>query len=350
MPEETLLRVENLVKHFPVDDGTAGRRHRALLRAVDGVSFELAAGETLGLVGESGCGKSTLAQTLLRLVEPTSGKVYYRGKDVYSMSRTELRGFRKNVQVVFQDPFESLNPRKTVGQIIAEPWTIHRDLVPKAQWRSRAAELLELVGLHPQHIDRHPGQFSGGQRQRIGIARAVAVQPDLLICDEPVSALDVSVQAQILNLIQDIQRELGLAVIFISHDLGVVRHISDRIGVMYLGRMMEYGAEADVFERPQHPYTEALIGSVPVPRSERDSGPPRRILEGDLPSPVNPPSGCRFRTRCWKAAAVCTDREPVLQAQTDEHSHVACHFPADSQSLHPDPFVHPRPHEVNAHV
>ncbi|PWU55414.1 peptide ABC transporter ATP-binding protein [Micromonospora globispora] len=337
MPEEPMLRVENLVKHYSINNGMRGRRHGAVLRALDGVSFQVAAGETLGLVGESGCGKSTLAQTLLRLVEPTSGHVYYRGKDVYSMSRKELKDFRKHAQVVFQDPFESLNPRKTIGQIIAEPWTIHRGLVPRAQWRSRAAELLELVGLRRDHIDRHPGQFSGGQRQRIGIARAVAVEPDLLICDEPVSALDVSVQAQILNVIQDIQREFGLGVIFISHDLGVVRHISDKIGVMYLGRMMEYGSESDVFERPRHPYTQALISAVPVSRSERETALPRRILAGDLPSPVNPPSGCRFRTRCWQAEAICAEREPALETHhADERTRVACHFPASSIALSTD--------------
>ena len=342
MTEEPLLRVENLVKHYTVDDEMTGRHDGAVLRAVDGVSFQLAVGETLGLVGESGCGKSTLAQTLLRLVEPTSGHVYYRGQDVYSMSRRELKDFRKKVQVVFQDPFESLNPRKTVGQIIAEPWTIHRGMVPRGQWRSRAAELLELVGLHPQHLDRYPGQFSGGQRQRIGIARAVAVEPDLLICDEPVSALDVSVQAQILNLIQDIQDELGLGIIFISHDLGVVRHVADQIGVMYLGKMMEYGAEADVFERPRHPYTEALISSVPVSRTERETSPQRRILAGDLPSPVNPPSGCRFRTRCWQAVDNCADQEPEIGTHdVDESSQVACHFPASSKTMSHDLLLGP---------
>lgn len=336
MSDEPLLRVENLTKHYVVDDTRGGRRGAALLRAVDGVSFDLAAGETLGLVGESGCGKSTLAQTLLRLVEPTSGHVYFRGQDVLAMSRRELKEFRKHVQVVFQDPFESLNPRKTVGQIIAEPWTIHRDLVPKSKWRVRASELLELVGLRPEHLDRYPGQFSGGQRQRIGIARAVAVEPQLLICDEPVSALDVSVQAQILNLIHDVQLELGLAVIFISHDLGVVRHVSDRIGVMYLGRMMEYGDESDVFERPRHPYTEALISSVPVSRAERQAAGPRRILTGDLPSPVNPPSGCRFRTRCWRAQALCAEEEPLLQAQhADDPTLVSCHFPSGALSTTP---------------
>jgi oligopeptide transport system ATP-binding protein len=321
-----LLKVTDLVKHYPITSGTVRRRQTGALRAVDGVSFELRAGQTLGLVGESGCGKSTLARTLLRLVEPTAGHAYFRGDDIFAMSKDELRDFRRSVQVVFQDPFESLNPRMTVGQIISDPWVIHPGIVPKHQRRRRVSELLEMVGLRPDFIDRFPGQFSGGQRQRIGIARALALNPDLIICDEPVSALDVSVQAQVVNLLQDIQKEFDLAYIFIAHDLGVVRHIADDVGVMYLGKMVEYGTETSVFSEPQHPYTKALMSAVPVAKFDRKNRAARIILLGDVPSPANPPSGCSFRTRCAYVQDVCSVAEPALEAHDSIDHETACHF------------------------
>jgi len=295
------------------------------LRAVDGVSFELQRGETLGLVGESGCGKSTLSQTLLRLVEPTSGHAYFRGRDIFAMSRQELKDFRRKVQIVFQDPFESLNPRMTIGQIVAEPWAIHRGIVERSAQRSRAAELLELVGLKAKHIDRYPEQFSGGQRQRIGVARAIALNPEIIICDEPVSALDVSVQAQVVNLLQDLQKELGLSYIFIAHDLAVVRHIADRVAVMYLGKIVEQGTESELFDHPRHPYTQALVSAVPVAKFEH-GGRQRILLTGEVPSPANPPSGCRFHTRCRHVESICRETQPELAARGIEGHETACHL------------------------
>jgi len=321
-----LLKVSNLVKHYPIFTGSVRRKQTGALRAVDGVSFELHAGRTLGLVGESGCGKSTLARTLLRLVEPTSGHAYFRGRDIFAMSKDELRAFRRSVQVVLQDPFESLNPRMTVGQIISEPWVIHSGVVAKAQRRHRVGELLEMVGLRPDFIDRFPAQFSGGQRQRIGIARALALNPALIICDEPVSALDVSVQAQVVNLLQDIQKEFHLAYIFIAHDLGVVRHIADDVGVMYLGKMVEYGSEAAVFSSPRHPYTKALMSAVPVAKFGNEKRADRILLVGDLPSAANPPSGCHFRTRCSYAQDICSVAEPELESRDGGNHETACHF------------------------
>ncbi|MFD1505759.1 ABC transporter ATP-binding protein [Georgenia yuyongxinii] len=327
-PGEPLLEVVDLHKHYPVKEGRVRKRQTATLRAVDGVTFTVHEGESFGLVGESGCGKSTLAQTMTRLVEPTSGQVRYRGQDIMTMTKAELRGFRRKVQIVFQDPFESLNPRKTVRQILGEPWEVHPDVVARKDRRRRAAELLEMVGLRPDHLDRYPGQFSGGQRQRIGIARALALEPELIVCDEPVSALDVSVQAQVINLLQELQTELGLSYVFIAHDLGVVRHIADSVGVMYLGRMVEHGAEADIFERTQHPYTQALLRSVPVARFGAGADrPPRQLLTGDVPSPINPPSGCRFRTRCAFATDRCAESEPLLPGYHTVGHGVACHFP-----------------------
>lgn len=331
-PGEPILRVEGLVKHFPIMSGSIRKRQTGALRAVDGVGFELRPGESLGLVGESGCGKSTLAQTLLRLVEPTSGHAYYRGQDIFAMSRKELKELRRKMQIVFQDPFESLNPRMTVGQIIAEPWVIHRGIVPRSEQRKCAAALLEMVGLRPQHIDRYPAQFSGGQRQRIGVARAIALNPEVIICDEPVSALDVSVQAQVVNLLQDLQRNLGLSFIFIAHDLGVVRHIADNVAVMYLGKIVEYGTESDIFERPRHPYTEALVSAVPVAKFDRSGRRERILLIGDVPSPANPPSGCNFRTRCRYAQDVCQEVEPSLEERGIPGHESACHFSGVGQN------------------
>jgi oligopeptide/dipeptide ABC transporter ATP-binding protein len=323
--DEPILRVEGLVKHYPIVSGTVRKKKIGAIRAVDGVSFDLRRGETLGLVGESGCGKSTLSQTLLRLVEPTAGHAYYRGQDIFAMSRKELKDFRRKVQIVFQDPFESLNPRMPVGQIIAEPWAIHPGIVPKSGQRERAAELLELVGLKPQHLDRYPEQFSGGQRQRIGVARAIALNPEIIICDEPVSALDVSVQAQVVNLFQDLQKELGLSYIFIAHDLGVVRHIADRVAVMYLGKIVEYGSDTSVFEEPRHPYSEALVSAVPVARFENPVR-ARILLTGEVPSPADPPSGCHFHTRCRYVEDLCRQVEPELLARGVPGHETACHL------------------------
>ncbi len=323
---EPLLQVDNLVKHFPIRRGIVFKRHVGDVKAVNGVSFELRRGETLGLVGESGCGKSTVARTILRLERPTAGHAYYQGRDIFGMSKRELRALRREIQIIFQDPYASLNPRMTIGDIVMEPWEIHRGIVPKQERRRRAQELLERVGLNPEYLSRYPHQFSGGQRQRIGIARALALNPAVIICDEPVSALDVSVQAQVINLLEDLQDELGLAYIFIAHDLSVVRHISDRVAVMYLGRIVEFGDEGDIYERPTHPYTQALLSAVPIPDPAKRATRERIILQGDLPSPASLPSGCVFRTRCWKAEQICAEKEPDLIDRFG-HGHPArCHF------------------------
>jgi oligopeptide transport system ATP-binding protein len=323
---DPILRVEGLAKHYPMVGGALRRRSTETLRALDGVSFELERGTTLAIVGESGCGKSTLALTLARLLEPTAGRAFFDGSDIAAMRGDELRAFRRQVQIVFQDPFESLNPTMTVAQIVSEPFAIHKGTVPRGEWRTRVSELLELVGLRRDQIDRLPSQFSGGQRQRIGIARAIALNPAMLICDEPVSALDVSVQAQVINLLQDIQERLGLTYIFISHDLGVVRHIADHVAVMYLGRIVEYGSVDDVFERAQHPYTRALVSSAPAARFAVDR-PERILLSGEVPSPTRIPVGCSFATRCWQATDLCREVEPVLAAPTAAGHVSACHYP-----------------------
>ena len=319
-----LLQVEHLVKHFPA-------RQRGLLhgggvvRAVDDVSFTLNRGETLGIVGESGCGKSTLARALLRLVEPTSGRVFFADEDILRLSQREMRRRRRKLQIIFQDPFGSLNPRMTVAEIIREPWAIFDDVVPRRAWADRVAELLTRVGLNADDAHRHPHQFSGGQRQRIGIARALALNPEIVICDEPVSALDVSIQAQVINLLEEIQEQFGLSYIFIAHDLSVVRHISDRVAVMYLGKIVEMGTWHEIYEQPTHPYTQALLSAAPaIDPAERRA---RVILEGEVPSPMNPPSGCRFRTRCHKAEAICAAEEPALINRAGGHAS-ACHFAA----------------------
>ncbi|MFX4272570.1 ABC transporter ATP-binding protein [Propionibacteriaceae bacterium Y1685] len=327
MSNEVILQADELVKHYPIRSGVL-RRTVGHVKAVDGVTFELRRGETLGIVGESGCGKSTLGRLLMRLEEPTSGSLIFDGVDMYAQRGAAMRKLRRDIQIVFQDPYTSLNPRKTVGDIIGEPFEIHPDVVARTGRRRRVQELLELVGLSPEHINRYPHQFSGGQRQRIGIARGLALNPKVIICDEPVSALDVSVQAQVVNLMEQLQAELGLAYVFIAHDLSVVRHISDRVGVMYLGKMVEIGDEEQIYSAPTHPYTQALLSAVPVPDPSTRGQREQIVLSGDVPSPANPPSGCRFHTRCFKAQDLCSQAQPELIDRPDGSGghRSACHF------------------------
>ena len=325
---EPILEVDGLVKHFPVRTGIVVKRTVGHVRAVDGVSFTLHKGETLGVVGESGCGKSTLAQVLMRLEPPTAGAVRFHGEDVFAKKGRELQRLRRQIQIVLQDPYTSLNPRMTVGDIVGEPFEIHPDVAPKGERRRKVQDLLDVVGLNPDFINRYPHQFSGGQRQRIGIARALALRPEVIICDEPVSALDVSIQAQVMNLLGDLQREFGLSYVFIAHDLSVVRHLSDRVAVMYLGKIVEIGPRENVYDRPHHPYTQSLLSAVPDVRQAALGGRRERIrLSGDVPSPINPPSGCRFRTRCFKAQDICAKEEPpLLQIEGNPGHRAACHF------------------------
>ncbi|MGW2508087.1 ABC transporter ATP-binding protein [Streptomyces scopuliridis] len=335
---EPILEVRDLVKHYPLTRGILFKKRIGAVQAVDGVSFALAPGETLGIVGESGCGKSTVAKLVVNLERPTSGAIRYKGEDITRLSGRALKAVRRNIQMVFQDPYTSLNPRMTVGDIIGEPYEIHPEVAPKGDRRRRVRELLDVVGLNPEYINRYPHQFSGGQRQRIGIARGLALRPEIIVADEPVSALDVSVQAQVINLMERLQDEFGLSYIFIAHDLSIVRHISDRVGVMYLGRLAEIGSDAEIYEHPTHPYTQALLSAVPLPdptaREHRD----RIILTGEVPSPANPPSGCRFRTRCWKARERCVVEVPelavpeVFRGLRGPAAHPsACHFAEERQ-------------------
>jgi oligopeptide/dipeptide ABC transporter ATP-binding protein len=320
---EPLLEVRDLVKHYPARDhrGTKG-----VIKAVDGVDLEVAAAETVGLVGESGCGKSTLARLLMALERPTSGTVHFEGQDIFRMSKAELKRLRRQVQMVMQDPYSSLDPRLSIRQIIAEPFEIHPDAAPRGSRDARVRDLMAMVGLDPDHSDRYPHQFSGGQRQRVGIARALALQPRLLICDEPVSALDVSIQAQVLNLLKGLQSAFSLAYVFIAHDLSVVRHVADRVAVMYLGRVVELGDRREVFADPAHPYTQALMSAVPLPDPSLRSRGRRLLLVGDPPSAFDPPSGCHFRTRCWMAESICAEQVPALTLRPGTTHPSACHF------------------------
>ena len=340
---EPILQVRNLVKHFPLSRGILFKKEIGAVKAVDGISFDLYPGETLGIVGESGCGKSTVAKLLMNLERATSGEVFYKGEDITRLSGRALKAVRRNIQMVFQDPYTSLNPRMTVGDIIGEPFDIHPEVAPKGDRRKAVQDLLDVVGLNPEYINRYPHQFSGGQRQRIGIARGLALKPEIIIADEPVSALDVSVQAQVINLLEQLQDEFNLSYMFIAHDLSIVRHISDRVGVMYLGKMAEIGSDAAIYEHPTHPYTQALLSAVPVPDPEAREHRERIILSGDVPSPANPPSGCRFRTRCWKAQERCVVEEPLLAvpeafsgAEGPAAHDSACHFAEEKRVVPPE--------------
>ncbi|MCC7442346.1 MAG: dipeptide ABC transporter ATP-binding protein [Bdellovibrionales bacterium] len=320
---EVLLKVENLVKKFSITGGILGREVAAV-KAVADVSFEIRKGETLGLVGESGCGKSTLGRCILRLIEPTSGGIYFEGRDVRAMSGPELRVLRRRMQIIFQDPFASLNPRMTVEEILGEPLDIHKVCASREERRRRILELLDMCGLRRESVTRYPHEFSGGQRQRVCIARALAVRPDFIVCDEPVSALDVSIQAQIINLMQDLQKELGLTYLFIAHDLKVVEHISDRVAVMYLGKIAELAEADELYRDPRHPYTKALMSAIPVPDPKRKRD--RIVLQGDVPSPISPPSGCYFHPRCPIASARCRSEAPQLEGVGTEGHSASCHF------------------------
>lgn len=324
MAGDKLLQVENLTKYFYKPQGLFGQK-KQIVKSVDHISFDIMRNETLGLVGESGCGKTTVGRTITRLYEPTDGRIIFDGQDISHLTKKELLPYRKKMQMIFQDPYASLNARMTVMDIIREALDLHSDLKTKEEKSRRVYELLDRVGLMREHANRYPHEFSGGQRQRIGIARALAVDPEFIVCDEPISALDVSIQAQVVNMLEDLQREFGLTYLFIAHDLSMVRHISDRIGVMYLGKLVEIGPSEEIYSHHLHPYTEALLSSVPVPDPEKARAKEQIVLQGDIPSPIDPPSGCRFRTRCPRACEQCAQAEPELKPVGNDHF-VACHL------------------------
>jgi len=328
---QPLVRARGLTKHFPITRGIVVRRAIGAVKAVDGIDLEIHRGETLGIVGETGCGKSTTARLLMRLLDASAGEISFEGRDITRLTGAPLKAMRREMQMIFQDPHSSLNPRKTIGSIIGEPFAIHGLLPDKAERRREVQRLMETVGLNPEHYNRYPHEFSGGQRQRIGVARAIALNPKLLIADEPVSALDVSIQAQVLNLLRDLQRRLGLTLVFIAHDLSVVRHMCDRVAVMYLGKIVEIGENEPLYEFPRHPYTGALLAAVPVADPSLH-GSERRLLGGDVPSPANPPSGCRFHTRCPKAEPLCAAQEPQLERKGSD-TLAACHFPLEREEV-----------------
>jgi oligopeptide/dipeptide ABC transporter ATP-binding protein len=328
-----ILEVRDVVKHFPITQGIIFQRQVGAVQAVDGVSLSVEAGETLGLVGESGCGKSTTARVIMRLLEPTSGTIEFEGNDISHIRGEKLKALRREMQMIFQDPYSSLNPRKTVGSIIAEPFAIHGMHTGSGERRRAVQGLMDRVGLNPEHYNRYPHEFSGGQRQRIGVARALALNPKVIVADEPVSALDVSIQAQVLNLLRELQRDLGLTLVFIAHDLSVVRHMCDRVAVMYLGKIVELATSEQLYAHPRMPYTGALMSAVPVADPKLAAQKKRQVLEGDVPSPANPPPACRFHTRCWKAQNICREQAPELEVK-DGGNVAACHFPlSDAEVL-----------------
>ena len=330
---DTLLETRNLKMHFPIKSGVF-KRTVGHVKAVDGVDLQVRKGETLGLVGESGCGKSTLARIILRLLEPTEGEVHFEGEDILSYNRKKMLGVRRDMQIIFQDPYASLNPRMTVGNIVSEPLRTHGVAGNASEQKKRVQELLEVVGLNPEHYNRYPHEFSGGQRQRIGVARAIALNPKLIICDEPVSALDVSIQAQVVNLLEDLQKEFDLTYIFIAHDLSVVKHICDRVAVMYLGNVVEIAGRDDLYGKPRHPYTNSLLSAIPLPDPRKERQRRRILLKGDVPSPSNPPPGCNFHPRCPRARQYCVDNTPPLESQGDNGHRASCFFPVlEGQSI-----------------
>ena len=326
--QDPILEVKNLQKFFPITSNSIFARVKGENKAVNGISFALERGQTLGLVGESGCGKSTAGRTILKLYEPTGGEIYFNGENITGYSPRRMKALRTKMQIIFQDPYSSLNPRHSVGEIIGAAFAIHgidSEISGKKEIKRSVQELMERVGLNPEHYNRYPHEFSGGQRQRIGIARALALKPEFIVCDEPVSALDVSIQAQVINLLDDLKDDFGLSYLFIAHDLSVVQHISDRVAVMYLGKIVELAPTEEIYQRPHHPYTKALLSAIPIPDPVLESAREQIVLTGDLPSPTNPPIGCVFNTRCWKAQARCFTQEPILQVV--DQSEVACHYP-----------------------